>query len=150
MDESFTLYIPLRLMPERITYYSLELRPERCPSWDLFYAFEHHDLALSPALRACDWRNGSGLMVLEKHIVEELASYAEPIMQRRYGPLTEVHVMKCECPKKSVKQSVLDVHEAKVTALLKKYAAKNAPRSASSKVLQERPKGELVEFPFQP
>ncbi|HED8873771.1 hypothetical protein [Pseudomonas aeruginosa] len=145
MDKPFSLCVPLHLV-ERITYYSLELRPERCPSWDLHYAFEHHEVTLSPALRACDWRNGKAVMLLDKHLVEELASYAEPIMQRRYGPATEVHVVRVECPKNAVKQTVFDTHHDKVVALLQKLEAGKAVRSVTSKVL-DLPKAELIQFP---
>lgn len=147
MDNYQSLYAPLHLS-ERITYYSLELRPERCPSWDLHYAFEHHEIALSPALRACDWRNGKGVMLLNKHQAEELASYAEPIMQRRYGAHTEVHVIRVECPKGAVEQAVFDAHATKARTLLLKFESKCAPRSASNKVLAEPPKAEVILFPI--
>ncbi|WP_193453225.1 hypothetical protein [Pseudomonas nitroreducens] len=146
MDNSFTLYVPIHPV-ERITYYSLELRPERCPCWDLHYAFEHYEVALSPALRACDWRNGKGVMLLSKHLAEELASYAEPIMQRRYGVHSEVHVTRVECPKGAVKQTLLETHTAKVTALLERLVSQKAPRAATSKVLEESPAAEVIPFP---
>lgn len=146
MANSFSLYLPMR-PPERITYYSLELRPDRCPSWDLHYAYEHYEVALSPALRACDWRNGKAVKLLNKHQAEELASYAEPIMQHRYGVHSEVHVMKVECPKSAADQAVFETHAVKVKALLEKFESKNAPRSTSSKVLEELPKADVVQFP---
>lgn len=146
MDNLFLLYGAVHEV-KKITYYSLELRPDRCPSWDLHYAFEHHEVALSPALRACDWRNGKGVMLLSKQLAQELASYAEPIMQRRYGAATEVHVMRVQCPQSAVKQSVFDEHEAKVISLLQKLETNKAARSVSSKVLEERPAAELISFP---
>ena len=148
MDNSSYLHAPMR-PPERITYYSLELRPDRCPSWDLHYAYEHYEVALSPALRACDWRNGKAVKLLNKQQAEELAAYAEPIMQRRYGAHSEVHVLKAECPKGAIKHTVFESHEVKAMAILEKFDAKKAPRSASSKVLEEPPKADVVAFPVR-
>ncbi|EAA3799152.1 hypothetical protein DOQ73_23115 [Salmonella enterica subsp. enterica] len=148
MDNFFSLYAPVR-PPERITYYSLELRPDRCPSSDLHYAYEHYEVALSPSLRACDWRNGKAVKLLNKQHAEELASYAEPIMQRRYGAHSEVHVLKVECPKEAVKQAVFELHAMKAKALLEKFETKKAPRSGSSKVLEEPPTADIVPFPIR-
>lgn len=148
MDNFFSLYVPMR-SSERTTYYSLELRPDRCPSWDLHYAYEHYEVALSPALRACDWRNGKAVKLLNKQHAEELASYAEPVMQRRYGAHSEVHVLKVECPEGAVKQAVFELHAKKAKALIEKFEAKKAPRSASSKVLAEPPKADVVPFPVR-
>lgn len=131
----------------RITYYSLELRPDRCPSWNLHYAYEHYEVALSPALRACDWRNGKAVKLLNKQYAEELASYAEPIMQLRYGVRSEVHVLKVECPEGAVKQAVFEAHEKKAKTLLEKFEAGKAPRSATSKALEEPSKADLIPFP---
>lgn len=109
MDNFFSLYGPMR-SPKRTTYYSLELRPDRCLSWD-----RHYEVALSPALRACDWRNGKAVKLLNKQHAEELASYAEPVMQRRYGVHSEIHVLKVECPEGAVKQAVFELHAKKAS-----------------------------------
>ncbi|EPF1846515.1 TPA: hypothetical protein ACKP6A_005884 [Pseudomonas aeruginosa] len=134
MDNSLTLHIPMFATPKRITYYSLELRAERCPTWDLHYAFEHFEVMLSPALRPCDLRNGKMIMLLDKHLAEELASYAEPVMQQRYGVCTEVHIVECSCPEKMAKPLPFDAHRKKVQQLLVKFEAKKVPRTQLPKV----------------
>jgi len=106
---------------ERTTYYSLELHPDRCPSWDFHYTYEHYEVALSLDLRACDWRNGKAVKLVNKQHAEELASYVEPVMQRRYGAHSEVHVLKVECPEGAVKQAVLELHTKKAKALIEKF-----------------------------
>ncbi|MFU6991487.1 hypothetical protein [Pseudomonas paraeruginosa] len=134
MDNSLTRHIPMFATPKRITYYSLELQAERCPTWGLHYAFEHFEVMLSPALRPCDLRNGKMIMLLDKHLAEELASYAEPVTQQRYGIGTEVHVVKCSCPEKMAKPLLFGAHSKKAQQLLARFEAKKAPRTQLPKV----------------
>lgn len=143
---SLTIRIPLFVVPPpRITYYSLSLEPERCPSWHLHYAFENHDLCLSPAFRPCDFRNDKHLMVRERELAEELARYAEPIMQRRYGAYSSVEPIECSCPESLVKRMPFNQHEAKARALLAKLRGEGATKSLAEKRL---PVSEVV--PLEP
>ncbi|MDT4815419.1 hypothetical protein FQZ97_484470 [compost metagenome] len=145
MDSSRTIRIPLFVEPaKRTTYYSLALYPERCPTWDLHYAFEHNDLMLSAALRPCAFRNDKQIMLLDRRQAEELASYVEPVMQKRYGPYTEVQVMECGCPVELARKAPFTEHQVKAQKLLDKYAASNAPRSQASKIL---PIAEVTQLP---
>lgn len=126
----YTIEIPVfDQRPPRVAYYTLDLRAERCPSWHLLYAYEHNDLCLSPSLRPCDLRNGKNLMLKDLPLAEELASYAEPIMQARYGSLTEVSAVYCEMPEKMAETAPFDEHAEKAQAMLEKLKAKGCKPS---------------------
>ncbi|OEO27855.1 hypothetical protein AX279_00160 [Pseudomonas sp. J237] len=136
MIGSQKLYIPLFVpLPKRVTYYSLSLRPEEIKSWELLNAAETGNLMLSPALRPCDFRNYKHIKLLDKHLAEELASYVEPVMQKRYGAETLVNVVEGATVEAEAKSIPFDQHREKAQQLLARYAAKNAPRSKVSKVL---------------
>lgn len=132
-----TITIPLWVnLPPRTTYYSLELDAERCPSFSLFYAYEHHEICLSSALRPCDFRNGKSIQLLDRQLAEMLASYAEPIMQKRYGSASLVNVIECSCPEATAKPTTFAEHATKAEALISKFRNQGAPRSSESKALK--------------
>lgn len=130
--------------PPRVTYYTVEMLPERCPSWHLHYAFEKGDICLSPALRPCDIRNDKNVMLLSQSLAEEFASYAEPIMQRRYGALTQVSAVVCEAPADWASKAPFNLHADKITGLIRQLKAKGYLRSGDQKSL---PKAPVVKLP---
>lgn len=135
-----TITIPLWVnLPPRTTYYSLELLPERCPSFNLFFAYEQREICLSPALRPCDFRNDKAIQLLDSKVAEELASYAELIMQKRYGAESRVNVIECSCPESAAKPARFAEHTAKAEALLSKFRSQSAPRSSSLKTITTAP-----------
>ena len=134
------LSIPLFMdAPRRVAYYTLEMLPERCPGWHLHYAFEKGDICLSPSLRPCDIRNDKNVMLLSRSLAEELARYAEPIMQRRYGASTQVSAVVCEAPAEWAAKAPFALHEEKVTALLQKLKERGFPTSSDCKSLPMAP-----------
>ncbi|MNG14423.1 hypothetical protein D3C84_981730 [compost metagenome] len=139
-----TISIPIfSVPPARVTYYTLALEAERCPTFDLFYAHEHYEICLSPSLRPCDFRNGTQIMLLDHAQAAELASFAEPIMQRRYGQQTVVNVNECSGPESWARKAPFAKHAEKACALIEKFRAKGAQRSLKEKGL---PKAEVVQL----
>ena len=137
---SMTFSIPLwGSIPPRTTYYSLALDAERCPSFSLFFAYEHREIFLSPALRPCDFRNGKAIQLLDHQLAEKLASYAEPVMQKRYGTESRVNVVECGCPESMASPALFAEHATKAEALLNKFRNQGAPRSSESKALKVAP-----------
>ena len=131
-----TISIPLfSAMPARATYYTLSLEAERCPSFDLFYAHEHHEVCLSPGLRPCNFQNGTQIMLLDHALAAELASYAEPVMQRRYGARTIVTVDECSAPEEWARNAQFAIHASKAHTLIENFKAKGAIRSQQEKGL---------------
>ncbi len=136
-----TISIPLfAALPARATYYTLSLEAERCPSFDLFYAHEHHEVCLSPSLRPCNFQNGTQIMLLDHALAAELARYAEPVMQRRYGASTIVRVDECSAPESWARNAPFAVHASKACTLIENFKAKGATRSQREKRL---PKAEV-------
>lgn len=70
----------------------------------------------------------------ERSIVE-LASFAEPVMQRRYGAATAVEVLECTCPASEADKQPFEQHALKVRVLLARFEQLNAPRSKSKPYL---------------
>lgn len=135
-----TFKIPLwGSLPPRTTYYSLELDAEHCPSFSLFYAYEHREIFLSPALRPCDFRNGKAIRLLDRQLAEKLANYAEPVMQKRYGATSRVNVVECSCPESTAKPALFAEHATKAEALLRKFKSQGAPETGTSKAIKVAP-----------
>lgn len=131
-----TISIPLfAALPARTTYYTLSLEAERCPSFDLFYAHEHRDICLSPSLRPCNFQNGTQIILLDHTLAVELASYAEPVMQRRYGESTIVRVDECSAPEEWARNAPFAIHASKAHTLIENFKAKGAIRSQQEKGL---------------
>ncbi len=120
----------------KTTYYMLHLNAERIPGVSLHFAFEHYEVYLSPSLRPCDHRNGKALQLLSMDLAAELAAYAEPIMQKRYGRATEVTVQEWSCPAEWLPSSKLKPHAEKAKALIQKLESSGAKRSIKCKKLE--------------
>jgi hypothetical protein len=131
------LNIPLFVNPvPRVTYYTLSLDAERCPSFSLFHAYEKNDVCLSPALRPCDFQNNSAIALKDHNLAAVLAEFAEPVMKRRYGNDTVVEVLECSCPEKMAIGMPFDEHAKKAQIQIDKFQKANAPRSSESKLLK--------------
>ncbi len=138
------MWIPSLSIPTaRVTYYTLALEAEHCPGFDLFYAHEHYEVCLSPNLRPCNFQNGTQIMLLDHAQAAELASFAEPIIQRRYGQQTVVNVNECSGPESWARKAPFAKHAEKARALIEKFRAKGAQRSLEEKGL---PKAEVVQL----
>ena len=134
----FTISIPVfPTLPPRVTYYTLALDAERCPGFDLFYAHEHYDVCLGPGLRPCNFRNGSQIMLLDHAQAAELASFAEPVMQRRYGQQSVVKVNECSGPESWARKAPFAKHAEKAQISIEQFRAKGAPRSHQEKGLSK-------------
>lgn len=121
---------------QKTTYYMLHLNAERMPGVSLHYAYEHYEVYLSPSLRPCDHRNGKALQLRDMELAAELAAYAEPIMQRRYGRHTEVTVQEWSCPAEWLPPSKLKPHAEKAKALILEFESSGAQRSINCKKLE--------------
>lgn len=128
-------------LPPRVTYYTLALEAEHCPTFDLFYAYEHNEVCLSPNLRPCNFQNGNQIVLLDHATAADLASFAEPLMQQRYGQSTIVRVDECSGPESWARKAPFAKHEEKARVLIEKFKAKGAPRSNEIKLL---PKADVV------
>ncbi len=92
-------------------------------------------------------QNGRHIKLLDPGLAAELASFAEPVMQLRYGEHTEVHLIDCDCPERSLDTRELETHQAKARSLVEKFVARNAPRSSATKLQLGKLSAEVLPFP---